>query len=87
MLKIKDNVDLKELGKYGFRELEVECWSKDNFNVYDNYYFRVLGDNCPQTTEFLKKNQFPRRLFVNTHNNNAYDALFELIKADLIEKV
>ena len=38
MLKIKDNVDLKELEKYGFKEYN-DCYSRDYNNDYLNPNF------------------------------------------------
>ena len=53
MLKIKDNVDVKELEKFGFKPDE-----------YDLFYG-----------------------FYQTYNGKSYDVLYDLIKANLVEKV
>ena len=75
MLKIKDNVDLKELEKYGF---------KQNFD-YEGYASNIYW--------VLKKDKIIRlSMNGNTQNmlfedNRLEDILYDLIKADLVEKV
>lgn len=66
MLKIKDNVDLKELEKFEFKYWE-----------YDKTYY---------TSDFtIKKN---RHIAVHNGGNwHRNDVLYDLIKADLVEKV
>lgn len=69
MLKIKDNVDLKELEKFGFVN-EKFAYVKSSFNnlvtIYDDKIidFRVMS---------------------SMHND--IDIIYDLIKADLVEKV
>ena len=66
MLKIKDDVDLKELEKFGFHYDE---WDK----VYETKNFTI------------KKN---RSIAVHNGGNwHRNDVLYDLIKADLVEKV
>ena len=71
MLRIKDDVDLKELEKFGFEYNEGENWyesrdiSKHNYNVI--YVF--VNDN--------------KELWTNGMN----DTIFDLIQAGLVEKV
>ena len=81
MLKIKDNVDLKELEKFGF-ELD-ECLS-DKFETV----FSVR--NGYQKLCFFKEKD--RMLYLyEPFNSNVFllrsDILYDLIKADLVEKV
>lgn len=86
MLKIKDNVDLKELEKYGF---EV----KDNFakkTFYERYGSFTLEDDTLLVIEhrqlWLIENgakESNERYF----GNPQFDTLYDLIKADLVEKV
>ena len=77
MLKIKDDVDLKELEKFGFEE-----------NEYDYFYF--------QNPENYKE----IRININIETRNVktdldpfadgyiiHDKIYDLIKADLVEKV
>ena len=85
MLKIKDNVDLKELEKYGFKYTP---------NCYENYklclqndlegaiYIRITNDRIVYLVSDLD--------IYNLNNENEfkmYDILYDLIKADLVEKV
>ena len=78
MLKIKDNVDLKELEKYGFK--------KDGYNYY--YDFIPYTENEGQFIVFDVK---VRKLYLDyidlDYFDEATDILYDLIKADLVEKV
>lgn len=77
MLKIKDNVDLKELEKFGFhlKSDEEECEELKNTKL-DGY---IYGDIW---TEHLTISLTRREI-----NGYLKDKLFDLIKADLVEKV
>ena len=69
MLKIKDNVDLKKLEKFGFDEEDrIYVWN----NVFNNYMMMVHKDGKTITTRL---------------DTDADDVLYDLIKADLVEKV
>ena len=68
MLKIKDNVDLKELEKFGFK--------KDK-NIY--YYKNVFS--------VIVLRIFDNRKISNPTDDNGNVLLYDLIKADLVEKV
>ena len=81
MLKIKDNVDLKELEKFGFTRYEPD------------EYYRVDEDECNKSARYiLWENDFgtmdieedTRRIWTISSN---YDILFDLIQAGLVEKV
>ena len=75
MLKIKDDVDLKELENFGFTYTQGEDYHKDNFNMYlslgDN---RELNINCDDS-------------YFDTDIRECIEWLYDLIKADLVEKV
>ncbi len=99
MLKIKDNVDLKELEKFGFK------LNKDNEYEYKNYY--PLEDDG---TRYEDENGFDynwrisisrifnRELWIEIINNDCsyhnegpdidglFDKVYDLIQAGLIEK-
>jgi hypothetical protein len=85
MLKIKDNVDLKELEKFGFKLLPkcfepAEALFEDTYKA--NIKIRITTDRIiyPVDDEDI----------YNLGNENAfkmYDTLYDLIKADLVEKV
>lgn len=75
MLKIKDNVDLKELEKYGFKRNNnfpdgwamVKTYKKGKYYQEDIY---VWNDRKVQVDAI-----------------DILDTLYDLIKADLVEKV
>ena len=71
MLKIKDNVDLKELEKYGFKY--------EQYYNYGKYYMlRRNGKVIIRVTE--------RELTLHS-NKETYSTLYDLIKDGLVEKV
>ena len=82
MLKIKDNVDLKELEKFGF--------------IYDeelnHYYKRCIG-TFNKFIVFIEDDIDVCRGLIILHNNSEFnvtlylETLYDLIKADLVEKV
>lgn len=67
MLKIKDNVDLKELEKFGFRKI-------------NNYYEICNRYNVDVITIYDDKT-------IECGDGTADDKIYDLIKADLVEKV
>ena len=75
MLKIKDNVDLKELEKYGFKYTFGEDYHKSNSNMYvslgDN---QELNINCDDS-------------YFDEDINECIEWIYDLIKADLVEKI
>ncbi len=84
MLKIKDNVDLKELEKYG---LEFYEWEEDGLK-YQSY---MLDDDSTQIVILDEIENLPRGTITNPEeyaiSYDAWDKLYDLIKADLVEKV
>ena len=78
MLKIKDNIDLKELEKFGFKEDEFGNYTKD----------LVFEKNKYLVCDIWRTS---RKLFMSVMYNDIgfdeLDFLYDLIKADLIEKV
>lgn len=73
MLKIKDNVDLKELEKYEFKQI------KDY--ISDKYYAYLNGS--------LRINLSNRKLTKNDAHFSEYDldVVYDIIKDGLVEKV
>lgn len=71
MLKIKDDVDLKELEKFGFVKEQTE------YSYYSDTNLWVLF--IPNTREIFS--------YFHDYINTAYDVLFDLIQAGLVEKV
>ena len=72
MLKIKDNIDLTELEKFGF-EFNGKEWqyatTSEVLGVQDNRYISILTDNMFNVAEYT------------------FGILYDLIKADMVEKV
>lgn len=83
MLKIKDNVDLKELEKYGFY--------KPKKGEYKSYV--LLTNNEPRDGSHLSICKYDNTQKMIMLIQYAYDyklgldVLYDLIKADLVEKV
>lgn len=84
MLKIKDSVDLKELEKF---ELEFYEYEESGFK-YQSY---LLDDEATQIVVLDEIENIPRGHIYNPEEYaipyDAWDKLYDLIKADLIEKV
>lgn len=72
MLKVKDNVDLKELEKFKFKLIQNK-WGSD---YYSNKLLLI----------FVEDRQV-RIGVTDSLNQLAEDSLFDLIKADLLEKI
>lgn len=85
MLKIKNNIDLKELEKYGLEET-IEDWilyndlGDDKYNPTITYFeLQICIRNAKQY------DCIERVLYTNC--NYIPDIVVDLIKADLVEKV
>ena len=75
MLKIKDNVDLKELEKFGYRLL-------------NNEYVKELGLDYENDDIYIDK--ITREIYLDTYEfSNEYllEVIKDLIQAGLVEKV
>ena len=76
MLKIKDNVDLKELEKFGFVK----------YHLRQNHDYYMYPDTTSYAIYIFVEN---REIMIS--NSDFYDyhlnILYDLIKADFIEKV
>ncbi len=94
MLKIKDNIDLKELEKFGFRHHK----SDDNAVITSKWgRIYVVGDRCDGYSNSGCYNFHPyiiilENRYIRTYNHWDFekeinDTLFDLIQAGLIEKV
>ena len=82
MLKIKDNVDLKELEKYGFRLDEYGDYSKIIYTGRRGQYFELIINQ--KYREILG---YSEGADGDGEEDNIDDTLYDLIKADLVEKV
>lgn len=77
MLKIKDNIDLKELEKFGFKERE---------DFYLLYCMNILA--CGVRKSNRKIYRYMYTLGGADYNDfDIFDLLFDLIQAGLVEKV
>jgi hypothetical protein len=74
MLKIKGNVDLKELEKFGFREIKNE------------FVHTYLINQASYGLNGIEINVETRELYIEILDNSMSIILYDLIKADLIEK-
>jgi len=111
MLKIKDNVDLKELEKFGFKP-EYDINTGELNQMYyeikvDIFVYRIMiiphkkeiQDTYYKPFSFFKRNKpkeivFPKSYYeLEIKDFSAFlsrkttDILYELIKADFVEKV
>lgn len=77
MLKIKDNVDLKKLEKYGFESVDR--------NRFLNKY--SYTSNCGTITYRIWVHKEDRCLSIHNATNAVFDVLYNLIKDGLVEKV
>lgn len=78
MLKIKDNVDLKELEKFGFKTMSLYDWYEKevSYNWNDKMWIYVKkGTHIIQVSTY------------DGYDVNLDDTLYDLIKADLVEKI
>ena len=75
MLKIKDNVDLKELEKFGFEYSKMMDWHKENFNMTIS-----LGDNRAINTT-CDDYYYDKDIY------ECIEWIYDLIEAGLVEKV
>ena len=83
MLKIKDNVYLKELKKYGFEY--YKCKTPDNYKWYEK---KVEYDFNKKIYYYVNINN--RTIEISTYDGydiKLDDTLYNLIKDGLIEKV
>ena len=78
MLKIKDNVDLKELEKYGFRE---SCFYYRKTIDYEYYEVNISIDL--DTRLIAIQNDY----YDSNYTSYIPSVLYDLIKANLVEKV
>lgn len=80
MLKIKDEVDLKELEKFGFM--------KDKSIDDGEYYYRICNIFIGNNKIILQDDgiNFYKPILDYEFNQEEVDVLYDLIKADIVEK-
>jgi len=82
MLKIKDNVDLKEFEKFGFKRMK-----KHYYRCKRNSYSKELEHGyieIDSNTRWISQDGIS---FLRIDEIEYQDTLYDLIKADLVEKV
>ena len=82
MLKIKNDVNLKELEKFGFEYSEdMKYWYKHCLGTFNKFIVLTEDDidSFKGQIVFYNDSAFNTTLYL--------DALYDLIKADLVEKV
>lgn len=82
MLKIKDNVDLKELEKYGFH--------KPKKGIYKSYVLmtnEIVRGSHLSICDYDGNQRSIKLIQEASDYKFGLDALYDLIKADLVEKV
>ncbi len=86
MLKIKDNVDLKELEKFGFEiNFVAGVYKKELKSSYmDNCYIEVQKSRRI-IIETRIKDEYIQNL--KSTNTDKLDVIYDLIQAGLVEKV
>lgn len=99
MLKIKDNVDLKELEKFGFKYDGVSCYILKGYYPIEDDGTRYIDENDFDYRWEIDITEKYRNLFIEIINNDCsyhnegseiddlFELLYDLIKADLVEKV
>lgn len=79
MLKIKDSVDLVELYKHGFNKVSSGSYE------FDNYIKVIKSDGITTTYDIYDDN---REIEIRSNYECTHlETLFDLIEADLVEKV
>lgn len=77
MLKIKDNVDLKELEKFGFEPRYSEFTGKIKSYAYVNEKIEVENRLIPFHRDYNEYSEINREYY----NSNIVDVLYDLIQA------
>lgn len=86
MLKIKDEVDLKELEKFGFEKLE------DDYRGHKYSWKRELGDDCYYELYVNRENHLNIYIQLNNYEyvrivGKLQSKIYDLIQAGIVEKV
>lgn len=79
MLKIKDDVDLKELEKFGFELFDIGL--NEPYEVYKKYIKNYISIDIYNDRKIYFDND------ENITENIKEEYIYDLIKADLVEKV
>ena len=77
-LRIKDNVDLKELEKFGLK------YHPEQRNQYEHYSYVTQDEWYNQTLHLCI---WCKDMRIKAYDDKGHDLLFDLIQAGLVEKV
>ena len=83
MLKIKDNIPLKELEKFGFERIKNERFDYYEWDCEDNRSYITIGIDRQISLISGLYGDVPEYDF----DKNQLDILYDLIKADIVERV
>lgn len=83
MLKIKDNIELKELEKFGFKSKYDEDTGKIKSYSYNNERIEVRNRLIPFHREYNEYSEINKEYY----DSNIVDILYDLIQEGLVEKV
>lgn len=82
MLKIKDNINLKELKKFGFKyDKKTKTYYKKCLGTFNKFIVATEDDEdvCRGQIVFLNESNFQATLYL--------DVLYDLIEKGLVEKI
>jgi hypothetical protein len=75
MLRIKEGIDLKELEKFGFKKYA------------NGYYKKVYLKNDNDDKNFYEISKHDRIIELTRLDGELDDTLYDLIKADMVERI
>lgn len=98
MLKIKSGVDLRELEKFGFTDLyptgKADCFGNVFCEKSNKFYIKYTSGEGNYSGVVIYKDFNDKRrkyksrtISIHTLNRKNFDILYDLIKADMVEKV
>lgn len=83
MLKIKDNIELKELEKFGFEPRYDEYTGKIKSYAYVNEKIEIKNRLIPFHRDYNEYGEINKEYY----NSNIVEVLYDLIQSGLVEKV
>lgn len=91
MLKIKDNVDLKELEKFGFEyeneEERVGSFEEDDYDEYFYEWYEWYNKDGKRNIKVQSDKEIVLLNIQDYFNDEVLDCIYDLIQAGLVEKV
>ncbi len=90
MLKIKDDVDLKELKKFGFAEYNgfyYKTYEPKEYQFHLDYIDVTIWRDRTIYLNFCYEDEKRKHFFRKQVYDYGLDVIYDLIKADLVEKI